>query len=61
MSARDEYGFLISPKNFKYKGYQITAMELGGKTVYDLYLGHVYRDTFNTVEAAKAYVDQSKF
>lgn len=61
MSARDEYGFLISPKNFKYKGYQITAMDFGDKTVYDVYLGHVYRDTFNTVEAAKAYVDQPKF
>lgn len=61
MSARDEYGFLISPKNFKYNGYQITAMDFGDKTVYDVYLGHVYLDTFNTVEAAKAYVDQPKF
>lgn len=61
MSARDEYGFLISPKNFKYKGYQITAMEFENKTVYDVYLGHVYRETFNTVEAAKAYVDQPRF
>lgn len=61
MSARDEYGFLISSKNFKYKGYQITAMDFGDRTVYDVYLGHVYLDTFNTVEAAKAYVDQPKF
>lgn len=61
MTARDDYGFLINPKNFRYKGYQITAMEFGDKTVYDVYLGHIYRDTFNTVEAAKQFIDQPKF
>ena len=61
MSARDDYGFLITPKNFTYKGYHIRAMEFEDKTVYDVYLGHIYRETFNTVEAAKAYVDQPRF
>ena len=61
MAARDDYGFLINPKNFCYNGYKITAMEFGDKTVYDVYLGHIYRDTFNTVEAAKQFIDQPKF
>lgn len=61
MSARDDYGFLIAPKNFTYKGYKITSIEFDNKTVYDVYLGHTYRETFNTVEAAKAYVDQPRF
>jgi hypothetical protein len=61
MSARDDYGFLINPKNFTYKGYRITAMEFEDKTVWDVYLGHIYRETFNTAEAAKAYVNQSQF
>lgn len=58
---RDANGFLISPKSFKYNGYRITAMDFGDKTVYDVYLGHIYRETFNTVEAAKAYIDQPRF
>lgn len=61
MSLRDDNGFLINPKNFTYKGYKIRTMEFDDKTVYDVYFGHVYRETFNSVEAAKAYVDQPRF
>lgn len=61
MSARDDMGFLINPKNFTYNGYKIRSMEFDTRTVYDVYLGHIYRETFNTVEAAKAYIDQPKF
>lgn len=61
MEIRDANGFLINPKNFKYNGYQIRPMDFGDKTVYDVYLGHIYRETFNTVEAAKAYIDQPRF
>lgn len=61
MEIRGSNGFLINPKNFKYNGYQITAVDFGDKTVYDVYLGHIYRETFNTVEAAKAYIDQPRF
>jgi hypothetical protein len=59
--ARDSMGFLINPKNFTYNGYRILAVEFEHKTVYDVYLGHVFRDTFNTVEAAKQYIDQPRF
>jgi len=61
MSARDEMGFLINPQNFTYNGYKIRSIEFDTRTVYDVYLGHIYRETFNTVEAAKAYIDQPKF
>jgi len=61
MSARDDYGFLIAPRNFTYKGYKITAMEFEDKTVWDVYLGHIYRETFKTVGEAKAFVDQPRF
>ena len=46
-----------------YKGYTIIPMEFDTRTVYDVYLGdgHIYRETFNTVEAAKSYIDQPKF
>ena len=46
-----------------YKGYTIIPMEFDTRTVYDVYLGdgHIYRETFNTVEAAKAYINQPKF
>ena len=44
-----------------YNGYTIIPMEFDTRTVYDVYLGHAYRETFNTVEAAKAYVDQPRF
>jgi hypothetical protein len=58
---RDSNGFLIFPKNFTYKGYRITAMEFDDKTVWDVYLGHVYRETFNSVEDAKRYIEQPRF
>ena len=61
MLARDEMGFLISPQNFTYNGYKVRSMDFDDKRVYDVYLGHIYRETFNTVEAAKAYIDQPKF
>ena len=61
MSLRDDNGFLINPKNFTYNGYKIRTMEFDTKTVYDVYLGHTYRETFNTVEAAKTYIDQPRF
>ena len=60
-NARDDMGFLISPQNFTYNGYKIRRMDFDDKRVYDVYLGHIYRETFNTVEAAKAYIDQPKF
>jgi len=60
-TLRDENGFLIVPNNFSYGGYKVRAMEFGEKTVYDVYLGHIYRETFNSVEDAKAYIDQPKF
>ena len=59
--ARDDMGFLITPQNFTYNGYKVRSMDFGDKRVYDVYLGHVYCETFNTVEAAKAYIDQPKF
>lgn len=61
MSARDQNGFLISPKRFRYGGYRIETMDFDGVTVYDVYLGHVYRDTFKTIELAKDWIDQPKF
>jgi len=69
IAARDSMGFLINPekrsfattRNFTYKGYRIIAVDFDDKTVYDVYLGHVFRDTFNTVEAAKQYIDQPRF
>ena len=59
--ARDSMGFLINPKSFTYNGYRILAVDFDDKRVYDVYLGHVFRDTFNTVEAAKQYIDQPRF
>jgi len=67
--ARDSMGFLINPekrsfattKNFTYKGYRILAVDFDDKTVYDVYLGHIFRDTFNTLKAAKQYIDQPRF
>lgn len=61
MAARDEMGFLINPQNFTYNGYKIRSIDFDNKTVYDVYLGHVFRETFNTVEAAKQYIDQPRF
>ena len=61
MSLRDQNGFLINPKSFSYGGYRIEAMQLDGVTCYDVYFGHVYRDTFKAVEDAKAWIDQPKF
>jgi len=60
-AARDSMGFLINPRNFTYKGYRILAVDFDDKTVYDVYLGHIFRDTFNTLKAAKQYIDQPRF
>lgn len=60
-AARDNMGFLIDPRNFTYRGYRILAVDFDDKTVYDVYLGHVFRETFNTVEDAKQYIDQPRF
>ena len=59
--SRDSMGFLINPRNFTYKGYRILAVDFDDKTVYDVYLGHIFRGTFNTLKAAKQYIDQPRF
>ena len=59
--ARDDMGFLINPQNFTYNGYKVRRRDFGDKRVYEVYLGHIYRETFNTVEAAKAYIDSPKY
>jgi hypothetical protein len=58
---RDSNGFLIVPKNMTYWGYNIRSVTFDDKTVYDVYLGHVYRETFNSVADAKRYIEQPKF
>ena len=57
---RDDFGFRIVPKNFTHWGYNVVAVEWEDKTVYDVYLGHVYRETFNSVADAKRYIEQPK-
>jgi hypothetical protein len=58
---RDSNGFLIVPKNMTYWGYNIRSVDWDDKTVYDVYLGHVYRETFNSIADAKRYIEQPKF
>ena len=58
---RDDYGFRIIPKTIKLNGYTIEPVTFDTKTLYDVYLGHIFRETFNTLEDAKAYITQPKF
>jgi len=59
---RDDYGFRIVPKTTKINGYIIEPVTFdSGRTVYDVYLGHIFRDTFNSMEDAKTYINQPKF
>ena len=60
-NTRDCNGFLITPKNFTHCGYTVRAVEWEDKAVFDVYLGHIYRETFNTVDDAKRYIEQPKF
>ena len=58
MSARDDYGFLITPKNSTYWGYEIRSFEANGATEYDVYFGRRLMGTFPSVAAAKTYIEQ---
>jgi len=59
---RDDYGFRIVPKTTKINGYTIEPVTFdSGRTVYDVYLGHIFRETFNSMEDAKTYIHQPRF
>jgi len=58
---RDDYGFRIAPKTIKLNGYTIEPVTFDTKTLYDVYLGHIFRETFNTIEDAKTYINQARF
>ena len=60
-NTRDCNGFLITPKTFTHCGYKVQAIEWDGRTVFDVYLGHIYRETFNSIDDAKRYIEQPKF
>jgi len=61
MELRDDNGFLIVPQKIKIGGYTIEPMRFGEKVLYDVYLGDRFRETFNTIEDAKTYINQPKF